>query len=177
MSSLQRLCLLFLGDSLVEWGDWDELLPGYTVVNRGRAGERVEELAARIPAEVRTAPAPDRILIMSGTNNLLSGDHFFPLVLKTMLPRLQALCPAVPVTVHSMTPMRLDWLDNKRIEEANHRLRQIATAAGCRFLDLAAPFTSHCQPGTASCFLDDSIHLSSRGYAIWADAIRAHLEE
>ncbi len=176
MSTSQPPCLLFLGDSLVEWGDWDGLLPGFTVINRGRAGERLEELAARLPAELRTVPEPDHILIMSGTNNLLSDDHFFPLIYRTMLPRLQALRPAVPVTIHSMAPMRLDWLAGERIEEANRQLQQIAAATDCRYLDLTGPFTSHCPTGGTPCFLEDGIHLSSRGYAIWADAIRSHLQ-
>ena len=30
--------LLMLGDSLVEWGDWDALLPDLAVISRGRAG-------------------------------------------------------------------------------------------------------------------------------------------
>ncbi|MFP7754579.1 GDSL-type esterase/lipase family protein [Thermodesulfobacteriota bacterium B35] len=175
MSIAPRPVLLFLGDSLVEWGDWDSLLPEYTVVNRGRAGERVEELAARLPAELQAAPAVDRILIMSGTNNLLMEDLYFPQILKTMLPRIHDLCPGVPVTIHSMTPMRLDWLAEERIEAANHQLRQVARATSCHILDLVAPFTSHCEPVTRPCFLDDGIHLSSRGYTIWADAIRSHL--
>ena len=31
--------ILFLGDSLVEWGDWHSLLPEHNIINRGMAGE------------------------------------------------------------------------------------------------------------------------------------------
>ena len=176
MSTSHELSLLFLGDSLVEWGDWDRLLPGYRVINRGRAGERVEELAARIPAELAAVPDPDRILIMSGTNNLLMEDPCFPMILKTMLPRVRELCPGTPVILHSMAPMRLDWLAGERIGTANRQLLEVARATGCEFLDLVAPFTDQCPPGGRPCFLDDNIHLSSRGYVVWAEAIRTHLE-
>lgn len=39
--------ILLLGDSLVEYGDWPELLGGYRTVNRGMAGETVGELSVR----------------------------------------------------------------------------------------------------------------------------------
>ena len=38
------ITLLMLGDSLVEWGDWQRFLPGVAVVNRGFAGEMTGEL-------------------------------------------------------------------------------------------------------------------------------------
>ncbi len=175
--STPRPTLLFLGDSLVEWGDWDELLPGHRVINRGRAGERVEELAARLPAELQAAPDADHILIMSGTNNLLMDDRFFPQILATMLPRIRDLCPDAPVTLHSMTPMRLDWFAGERIDKANRMLRRVAGDTGCRYLDLAAAFADRCRPGIGSCFLDDNIHLSEHGYRVWARALRDHLEQ
>ena len=46
------ITLLMLGDSLVEWGDWQRFLPGVTVVNRGLAGEMTSELAARLHDEM-----------------------------------------------------------------------------------------------------------------------------
>ena len=85
--------LLMLGDSLVEWGDWERFLPGVAVINRGIAGEMTDELAVRLGEEIEDCPDPDAVLIESGTNNLLFGDLFFPFILQSMVPRLRLAYP------------------------------------------------------------------------------------
>ena len=169
--------LLMLGDSLVEWGDWQTLLPGLTVINRGHAGEHVEDLAARLTPEVLAAPEPDHILIMSGTNNLLMGSLFFPAIFTSMLPRLAELRPGAEITVNSIMPMSLPGLPPETIEQANRELADAARAGNCSFLDLTIPFTEQCLPITRPCFLADGVHLSNLGYQVWAREIQNHLQE
>ncbi len=166
--------LLLLGDSLVEWGDWPELLPSIRVINRGIAGEHVEDLAARLAGELATIPDPDHILIMAGTNNLLMGNRFFPAIFKSMLPRLSSLCPEAGITLNSIMPMSLPGL-RLETEEINAELQDVARQAGCLFLNMTDPFTEQCLPITKPCFLTDGVHLSTLGYQVWANEIRRHL--
>jgi hypothetical protein len=49
----EKKTLLMLGDSLVEWGDWETLLPDLRVISRGRADELCEGLSVRLTAECR----------------------------------------------------------------------------------------------------------------------------
>ncbi len=164
-----------LGDSLVEWGDWQELLPDIQVINRGYAGEFVEELAARLGMEIETAPDFDHILIMSGTNNLLMGNRFFPSIFRSMLPRLSSLCPDSRITLNSIMPMAVYGL-SETIAETNLELQDIAEQSGCLFLDMVPAYTEQCLPITRPCFMADGVHLSTLGYQVWADEIRKHLE-
>lgn len=163
-----------LGDSLVEWGDWPDLLPAVQVINRGIAGEDVEGLSARL-AEETDIPAPEHILIMSGTNNLLMGNTFFPSIFRSMLPRLAALCPESEITVNSLMPMALPGLPDL-VAEANKTLKKISIDSGCRFLDMTGPYTEQCLPITRPCFLADGVHLSTLGYQIWAGEIASHIK-
>jgi len=173
MSTIQTL--LMLGDSLVEWGDWQELLPTIQVINRGFAGEFVEELAARLNTEIETAPDPDHILIMAGTNNLLMGNRFFPAIFRSMLPRLSSLCPDSGITLNSIMPMSVAGL-SEVIAETNQELRVIADQSDCLFLDMVPAYTEKCLPITRPCFMADGVHLSTLGYQVWADEIKRHLE-
>ena len=54
--------LLFLGDSLVDFGNWQHRLPQHRVTSSGVPGEQAEELLWRLP--VQTAAAPEAIILM-----------------------------------------------------------------------------------------------------------------
>jgi len=164
--------LLMLGDSLVEWGDWTLLLPEMEVLNRGRAGEDVQGLSARLVTEMAHCPPIDHILIMAGTNNLLAGDLFFPAIFRTMLPRLQDLAPGVPVVVNGLFPIQRPEAAERDICQLNAALAETARECRCTFLDPVPDFHRCCSPGRTPCFLADGIHLSDHGYRSWARLIR-----
>ena len=51
----------------------------------------------------------------------------------------------------------------------NRELAQVAAATeNCFFLDLVGPFNEQCLPITHPGFLADQVHLSTRGYQVWA---------
>jgi lysophospholipase L1-like esterase len=168
--------LLMLGDSLIEWGDWAKHLPTVTVFNRGIAGEMTEELSARLMDEIENCPEPDAVLIESGTNNLMMGYMFFPAIFSTMMQRLRLCYPQAPLILCSLFPTPIVPLND--ITEVNLQLAAVAaTIDNCIFLDLVGPFTEHCLPITHPGFLNDQVHLSTRGYQVWAEAIRGCLGE
>lgn len=167
--------ILMLGDSLVEWGDWEQLLPEYTTINRGRAGETTEGLAARLFDELNSVPDPDAVLLQSGTNNLLLGFPHFPAVHSGMVPTIRSFYPTTPIIITSLMPMPI--VPSNELTAVNDQLREVAEATEhCFFLDMVPPFTQYCLPITQPGFLNDQVHLSTRGYQVWAKAIRQQLE-
>lgn len=167
--------ILMLGDSLVEWGNWEILLPEVRVLNRGRAGEFLFELSSRLHAELVASPGQDAILLQSGTNDMLSGDAGFPVIYSTMLPRLRLMADDCPIILCSLAPMPI--IPPPRLAAVNQQLRNLAAGVErCHFLDLTGPFTEQCLPITHPGFLNDQVHFSTRGYQVWANAIRACLQ-
>lgn len=162
-----------LGDSLVEWGDWDDLLPDYRIINRGFAGETVGVLSGRLAIEVERVDDPDRVIILSGTNDLLMGDQSFTAVFETMLPRLNQLCPESDIIVIGLAPMQM-VLD--LVEDMNSSLKDIVEESGCRYLDIVEPFNLYCRPIGNPCFFTDGVHFSPHGYRVLAEAIREVLK-
>lgn len=165
--------VLLIGDSLIEWGDWETLLPGCGTINRGIAGETAKDLAGRLGDEVNRIDDPDWIVVLSGTNDLLMGDSFFPAVFETMLPLLRRLCPGSRIMVIGLAPMRMVL---RAVEEANEWLEKTAFAAGCSYLDLTEPFALHCRPAGNPCFMMDGVHFTSHGYKVLAGAVKSMLE-
>ncbi len=69
--------ILFVGDSLIEYLDWQERFPDHTVTNLGVAGESVQGLLSRIIVIKEVCSEADFIFIMSGINNVAMGDNDF----------------------------------------------------------------------------------------------------
>lgn len=160
--------VLLLGDSLIEYGDWDILLPGYRAINRGVAGETVGGLASRFVDDINSIEDPDWMVILSGTNDLLMGNHTFPAVFETMLPLLRQFCPHTDIIVVGLAPMQMVL---HSVEAANSWLKKITLKAECSFLDIVELFYLRCRPVGNPCFLPDGVHFSPHGYRVFAGAV------
>ncbi|MBM9511851.1 GDSL-type esterase/lipase family protein [Desulfogranum marinum] len=168
--------LLMLGDSLVEWGDWPTLLPEYNVINRGMAGECTEGLAGRLIDEINSTAEPDAVLIQSGTNNLLMGSPHFPAIHSSMVPTIRTFYPSCSIIISSLMPMSI--IPSHKLEEINKQLQEITTQTeNCFYLDMVPPFNEKCLPITKPGFLNDQVHLSTRGYQVWAEEIATFLQD
>ncbi len=167
--------LLMLGDSLVEWGDWEKHMPGVHVINRGMAGETTEGLAARLIDELINAEDPDAILIQSGTNNLLLGYPHFPAIHSSMVPTIRNFFENCPIIISSLMPMPV--VPEHELAEVNDKLQDITEENdNCFYLDMVPPFEERCLPITQPGFLNDQVHLSTRGYTVWGEEIQYCLD-
>ena len=162
--------LLLVGDSLIEYGDWTQLLPGREVVNLGRSGEAVEELRERAPHLVKRHPAPDLMLVMIGTNNVAMERFDFFEAYADILDIFQAAWPETVLLVNSLLPMDLYYLAPETITRLNDRLRALAERKKAGYLDGWREMVDRdglVLPGV----LEDEVHLSARGYQLWAGAL------
>ncbi len=168
--------VLMLGDSLIEWGDWNTLLPQYMVINRGMAGETTEGLAGRLLDELNQQDEPDALLLQSGTNNLLMGNPHFPAIYSSLVPTIRSFYPHAPILISSLMPMPV--VAEHVLKKVNQELREVAEATdNCYFMDVVPPFLEQCLPITHPGFLADQVHLSTRGYLVWAAEIERNLSE
>jgi lysophospholipase L1-like esterase len=56
---------LFIGDSLIEFFDWQARFPELEVTNAGRAGETAQELLQRLVSFQVDMEGPDLVVIMA----------------------------------------------------------------------------------------------------------------
>lgn len=164
--------LLFLGDSLMEFNDWDDRFPNHEVYNRGIAGETVEGLLDRIDLICSTIPSPGAVFIMTGINNLAMADRNFLPAYRKILKQLIAAWPEARVFVHSLLPVLFPWINNDEIREMNSGLRRLAEEEGVFFVDVRSEFLDEKGAVRRTHLLDDGVHLSNRGYAAWEAVIR-----
>ena len=163
--------LVFLGDSLTEFFDWQKRFPGYHVNNLGVAGEPVEGLLGRTGRVCAALGNPDYIFIMTGINNIAMEEHDIIGPYRKILAAFRSSFPKAELVVQSVLPVNLPWVSDEIIRGTNVLLKETAKETGAVYLDLYSLFVDQDDKPVARYLLDDGVHLSPEGYRIWADAV------
>jgi lysophospholipase L1-like esterase len=169
--------LVLLGASLVEHGEWSELLPEHRSRNRGVAGDKVADVLARLDPLLEAGPRA--AFVMVGLNDVLSGrsadeiedDH------RRLARRFAEQAPGTRLVLMNLLPVRREGQDgvaaNAAIDVVNAGLARVAQEQGCELLDLAPPFRDDDGQLRADLTVD-GIHLTGPGYLLWRDLLREH---
>ncbi len=173
--------ILFIGDSLIEFFDWQQEFPAHRVTNLGRAGETVEGLLSRLNRTCGQIGKADMIVLMTGTNNIGMEDYAFGPGYEEILKIFAEKFPKAERIATSLIPLRLPWLDETAVPRMNVLLRDLVLRQGATYLDLYQVFTSGRRNADDTCFaryyLDDGVHLSAQGYRAWAGILAPLIEE
>jgi lysophospholipase L1-like esterase len=165
--------ILFMGDSLTGFYDWQNRFPGFIVQNLGNAGEPVEGLIERL-GKLRFLKSPDYLFLMTGINNLRRGDHDIVERLREVADFLAAEIKNGVVVLQSILPVT-HWVPPAVIEEVNLALRRMAQAHGMTYLDLYILFLDKEGRPDPGLYEEDGVHLSGKGYTIWSGAVEDYL--
>ena len=161
---------LFIGDSLIEFFNWQRRFPNVQVYNFGAAGETAEGLLSRLPNIIRRIAAPDLVMIMTGTNNIAMEDYTFLFTYEKIIGMLQKHYKRAAIVMTSLLPIELFFLGDA-IPRVNRRLKDIARDRNIIFLDLYPLFLSADSKAISAYYEADGVHLSAKGYEIWAGAL------
>ncbi len=169
--------IVFIGDSLTEWFDWQTRFQEHNIKNLGIAGEPVEGLLSRLNHIRKSIGNPDYIFIMTGINNIAMEDYNILNRQKEILEKLSVWFKESVIVVQSILPVMLSWVNNKTIEDINSALQVIAKGFNARYLDIYSFFADKNGEPKGEYLLDDGVHLSNEGYKAWADVIEDFLSQ
>ena len=167
---MKRLELLFLGDSLIDYGDWPQRLPEHRVISRGVPGETTAELVRRLDRATAECE-PAAVIVMIGTNDLLLGRRETVATVRLIVADLQRRLAASTLILTELPPFSPPGLA-AQVEAFNTELAEVGSRASCPVCPLHQPLTAARQGP----FADDGVHLSEAGYRIWATELRRLLE-
>jgi lysophospholipase L1-like esterase len=180
-----RVDVLFLGDSITEgWGDnavWQRFYAPRNAANFGIGGDTTQNVLWRIENGALVGLAPQVVVLMIGTNNLGLHNDSPEDVAKGVAAILRTLHhrqPQARVLLLGLFPRdaQPDTKHRRSITDINARLAQLADGRAVRFLDLGGKFLS--PDGTlAREIMPDFLHLSEKGYALWAEGMEPVLAE
>lgn len=175
--------VVLFGDSLIDFGPWDELLPEFPIHPRGIAGDQLAGYTARVD-EV-ASQNPDAVVLIGGCNNLVKSPERSPEIIwkdyETLLSTIRKAMPTVPLFVESILPLNpKDEAEydgfNARAAVLNSYLEKAENQAkyNYRYMDLAACFCDE-KGDLSDEFTTDGCHLTPAAYQIWADQLREAL--
>ncbi len=174
--------LVFLGDSITEgWEDagalvWTERIVALGALNLGVSGDRTEHLLWRLQAGDYDRLPVQVAVVLIGTNNLGAGHTPAQTAdgVRAVVEDVLLRWPGCRVLLLGLFPRGREPGDPLRpaVAATNGRLREVADRDRVTWLEFGGSFLRPdgvVSPG----IMPDALHLSQRGYAIWAD----HLEE
>jgi len=168
--------IIFIGDSLTQWFDWEDRFPGHRVMNLGVSGETVEGLLARREYIRSIVDNPDLIFLMTGINNIVNGQHDFLLSYREFIRNLTTWYKKSKIVIQSILPVGLMWINNNVIEDTNRRLLEIAREYNADYLDVYSLFVDAKGNPISEYLSDDGVHLAKNGYKMWANAVERYLK-
>lgn len=156
---------LFIGDEYIANFDWQQRMPFFEVHTHGMKKEKIDGLLSRVGTVENSVPIPDIILIMIGTNNVISKDYTFVDQIRRLVIRLSNKYPEAEIIVNSLPNIRVPFLVEEAIHHLNVSISEMTRQTGCCYLDNFAALAKE------NIFLDDGIQLSEEAYDRWARSI------
>lgn len=184
--------LLFVGDSITQgWGEndvWKEFYSKRNPANFGIGGDQTGHVLWRLENDELKGISPKVAVVMIGTNNV-GGNTPDEIAegIKAIVASLRSKLPQTKVLLLGVFPrgenLSKDFRDNNettkvsRIPAAiNAGIAKQDDGKNVRYLDITKAFLN--EEGIMSKeVMPDFIHLSPKGYRIWAEAMEPLLKE
>jgi lysophospholipase L1-like esterase len=175
-----QIDLLFLGDSITQgWNEntvWQRFYGPRHAANFGIGGDRTQHVLWRIQNGELDGIDPKVTVLMIGTNNLHDDTpDEIAQGIKTIIAELRNRLPKTQVLLLGVFP-RSPKPDSarERIKSINEKIARLDDGSHVRYLDIGKAFLN--ADGTLSPeVMPDFLHLSTKGYRIWAEAMEPTL--
>jgi len=178
-----RIDVYFLGDSITRrWGatdypemlaNWQQNFHGWNAANFGWGADRTQNILWRLNNGELDGVNPKVVVLLAGTNNIGTGAQAADVTkgIEAILKTIRAKAPEATIVLTAIFPRN----DNPRflpvINEVNASLPKLADGAKVRFLNINGKLADN-QGNLLEGIAPDRLHLSVKGYQIWADALK-----
>jgi lysophospholipase L1-like esterase len=169
--------ILFVGSSTIRrWTTLTADMAPLAVLNRGFGGSQVADVVFFLDRVV--APYRPRAIVFYAGDNDVNAGRTGPQVVADFERFMEGKTRALgntPVYFVSIKPSRLREAQIPGQRWINDRIRQLAARRGdLRYIDIARPML---QPDgrPRDLFVEDGLHMTPAGYAVWTPIIRSRL--
>ncbi|MBY0111524.1 MAG: hypothetical protein K2Y21_01780 [Phycisphaerales bacterium] len=186
--------LIFMGDSITQgWegagkGVWAEFYAQRNAFNTGIGGDRTQHLLYRIAhgnldglATPKAGHAPKLLVLMIGTNNTASSPTVRSNTaeeinegVRAVVSAIRTKLPETHILVLAIFPRGEKPNDTRATLDAANKLLASIANAKTTFLDIGPKFLN-ADGSISKDVMPDFLHLSEKGYRLWAEAIEAEI--
>jgi lysophospholipase L1-like esterase len=173
--------LAFVGDSITaRWkGDtWDKHWGSYRAVNMGIGGDRTQNVLWRLQNGQLDGYKARLFVLMIGTNNTdkKTAPADVAAGIKAIIELIQAKQPQAKILLMGILPTGEKPNPGRDKKAAVNELISKYQGGSVHYMDIGAKFLE--PDGTISKeVMKDFLHLGSKGYDIWAEAIQEKVKE
>lgn len=167
--------IVFLGDSITERCEWNELFSDNKIIQRGISGDITEGVLFRLSEVIKRKPK--KIFLMIGVNDLRRGFDIDTVIIKnyeTILNRIRSESRSTKIFLQSVLPVNNSVKEAKttsaKVIELNKKIEYLAGKNGARYIDLFSSFTDKSN-NLREELTSDGLHINGKGYVIWKSII------
>lgn len=173
--------IVFLGNSITDGGEFNELFDIENAKNRGISGDVIDGVQERLSQVTDGKPA--KIFLLIGINDIshdipterLAGRY------ERLVKEIREKCPDTELYVQSIMPINNDFRRyknlkgrEKEIPALNEKIQEIAGKYGATYIDLW-PALADEKGKLNTKYTNDGLHLTGPGYKAWSAAIRDYV--
>ncbi|MEO1012157.1 MAG: GDSL-type esterase/lipase family protein [Bacteroidota bacterium] len=173
-----RPSIVFTGSSSVRmWHDLKQRFPEHQIVNTGFGGSQASDLLA-YSNELILTYNPTKVFIYEGDNDVAAQKR--P---KAILSTMQEIIQKVKnrdnttqIVLISPKPSLARWNLRRQYKKLNRKLKRFGKKEeGIYFADVWNPMLNGRKVKT-DIFLEDGLHMNTKGYDIWYKVLGQHME-
>ena len=172
--------IIFLGNSITQFGNWQKLLNDSTVINRGIAGDNTFGILARL--EDVTNREPTKLFIKIGINDISQNIPIEIIVknISAIIERVKEKSPKTKIYLHSILPtndnVRNEYPDaynkNDIVNLVNRQLEQLAKTDRIIYIDINKIFRNKDGQLDIKYADSDGLHLNNLAYKTWIKLLK-----
>lgn len=175
--------IVFLGNSITDFGEWQELLGMDNVKNRGIRSDTMRGVEKRLGQVLRGHPK--QIFLLIGINDVASGLSAEELGRRyaSLVEKIMAGSPGTQLILQSVMPVNNDFRRYKgligkqgMIPEFNKKISALAEKYGLIYVDLWDALADETTGKLKKEFTTDGLHLNGPGYKAWVDMIAPYVD-
>jgi lysophospholipase L1-like esterase len=192
-----KIDVYFMGDSITRrWGasdrqyadllrNWNENFKGWNAADFGWGADKTQNMLWRLQQGELDGVNPKVIVLMAGTNNIGNVSPTDDTEVRAaetvrgvtaVLKKLHTRAPNATIVLMAITPRNDNIQVMPIIDAANRSIAKLADGHRIRYLNINARLADGhgvLRPGMTK----DGLHLTAKGYQLWADALKPILVE
>ncbi|MBS1597210.1 MAG: G-D-S-L family lipolytic protein [Bacteroidetes bacterium] len=180
ISAPPRQAILFVGSSsFTKWRDVADYFPSYTIINRGFGGSTLLDVI-RYADDVIFRYDTKQIVIYCGENDLASSDTVTAKMVfqrfRKLYSMIRAKLPSEKIAFISLKPSPSRARLKSKMLEANSLIKKyISKQKNISFIDVYPKMLNADGKPKPEIYVEDSLHMNAKGYAIWQKIIQPYL--